>query len=84
MSRECIVIGASIEVPMSSFVVSRVIRDGDGKKYLPSDLEKIFVSDGSQASILFGWGIARHSEQTSKTIIIFNPDQQVTFPQIED
>jgi len=84
VGKECILIGASPEVPMASFVVSRIKREREGGRYLPSDLETIFEADGSQASILFGWGIARHSEQTSKTMMIFNPGQEVTFPEVDD
>jgi hypothetical protein len=79
---EKLVIGVSKDVQRGSFVVAECKND---KKFLdPEDMNQIFTSDGSMASMLFGWGIARHSAEKIKTMIIFHPEEVVTFPEVED
>jgi hypothetical protein len=84
MGPESILIGKSKDVPRCSFVVVRIRREPlDGKEYQPEDMQELFVSDGSEASLLFGWGIACNSIKTRKTMMVFNPDEVVTFPEVE-
>jgi hypothetical protein len=55
----------------------------NGKEYQPDEMEEIFVGEGSEASMLFGWGIACNSIKTRKTMMVFNPDEIVTFPDVD-
>jgi len=84
MGPEGILIGKSKDIPRCSFVVVR-IKSGpaNGVEYQPNEMQELFVSDGSEASMLFGWGIACNSIKTRKTMMVFNPDEIVTFPEIE-
>ena len=84
MGPESILIGKSKDIPRCSFVVVR-IKSGpaNGVEYQPNEMQELFVSDGSEASMLFGWGIACNSIKTRKTMMVFNPDEIVTFPEVE-
>ena len=84
MGPESILIVKSKDIPRCSFVVVR-IKSGpaNGVEYQPEDMQELFVSDGSEASMLFGWGIACNSIKTRKTMMVFNPDEIVTFPEVE-
>jgi hypothetical protein len=84
MGPESILIGKSKDIPRCSFVVVR-IKSGpaNGVEYQPDEMQELFVSDGSEASMLFGWGIACNSIKTRKTMMVFNPDEIVTFPEVE-
>ena len=84
MGPESILIGKSKDIPRCSFVVVR-IKSGpaNGVEYQPDEMQELFVSDGSEASLLFGWGIACNSIKTRKTMMVFNPDEIVTFPEVE-
>ena len=84
MGPESILIGKSKDIPRCSFVVVR-IKSGpaNGVEYQPEDMQELFVSDGSEASMLFGWGIACNSIKTRKTMMVFNPDEIVIFPEVE-
>ncbi len=85
MGPESILIGTSKDVPRCSFVVVRIKKEPlDGVEYKPEDMQELFVSDGSEASMLFGWGIACNSIKTRKTMIVFNPDETVIFPNVKD
>jgi len=83
MGPENILIGKSKEVPRCSFVVVR-IKGGpkNGVEYQADEMQELYVADGSEASLLFGWGIACNSIKTRKTMMIFNPDETVTFPDV--
>ena len=84
MGPESILIGKSKDIPRCSFVVVR-IKSGpaNGVEYQPDEMQELFVSDGSEASMLFGWGIACNSIKTRKTMMVFNPDEIVIFPEVE-
>ena len=84
MGPEGILIGKSKDIPRCSFVVVR-IKSGpaNGVEYQPNEMQELFVSDGSEASMLFGWGIACNSIKTRKTMMVFNPDEIVIFPEVE-
>ena len=84
MGPESILIGKSKDIPRCSFVVVR-IKSGpaNGVEYQPNEMQELFVSDGSEASMLFGWGIACNSIKTRKTMMVFNPDEVVTFPEVD-
>ena len=84
MGPESILIGKSKDIPRCSFVVVR-IKSGpaNGVEYQPDEMQELFVSDGSEASLLFGWGIACNSIKTRKTMMVFNPDEIVIFPEVE-
>ncbi len=83
MGPEGILIGKSKDIPRCSFVVVR-IKSGpaNGVEFQPDEMQELFVSDGSEASMLFGWGIACRSVQKNKTMMVFNPDEEVTFPDV--
>jgi hypothetical protein len=84
MGPESILIGKSKDVPRCSFVVVRIKGEPlNGKEYQPDEMEEIFVGEGSEASMLFGWGIACNSIKTRKTMMVFNPDEIVTFPDVD-
>jgi hypothetical protein len=45
----------------------------------------IFHADGSQASILLGWGIALNLiKQGKQPLLAFNPEQEISFPENQD
>lgn len=83
MGPEGILIGKSKDIPRCSFVVVRIKREPlNGIEYQPEDMKEMFVGDGSEASLLFGWGIACREVKNHKTMMVFNPDETVTFPDV--
>jgi len=83
MGPESILIGKSEDIPRCSFVVVRIKRGpANGVEFQPNEMQEIFVSDGSEASLLFGWRIACREVKKYKTMIVFNPDEVVTFPDV--
>lgn len=84
MGPEHILIGKSNGVPRCSFVVVEIKgAPKNGVEYQPEEMKELFVSDGSEASTFFGWGIACMSVRKNKTMMVFNPDEVVTFPEVE-
>lgn len=77
-----LLIGMSPEIPLGGFVVVRV--KSDKKSLMPCDIDELFTGDGSQASLLLGLGIANNSAETDKTMMVFNPDEIVIFPNIDE
>lgn len=80
-----IFVAESNEVDLGKYVVARVknVRS-KGEKYGPDDIDEIYEGDTSHASMLYGWGIARHIATKTPCLMIFNPSQRVTFPPCEE
>lgn len=79
MGRERLYVGTSSDVPLASFVVVRV-KNKDKLMY-DKDIEEVFVSDGSQASLFIGWGVARKLSDEGDAMMVFNPNEVVIFPE---
>lgn len=75
-------ISVSPEVGVGEFLVARVKKGRETlSKFGPNDINIIFKGESSNPDLLFGWGIARNlSEHNQTCLIIFNPEEKVSFP----
>lgn len=72
----------SESIPLGEFVVARLKPLTDVTKIIPSEqIEHVFWGCNNRASLLMGWGIAMQvSKESGNVLIVFNPKQEVTFP----